>query len=133
MSNWVQARVKDIVWWNDSLFSLIVNADVSTIDGTLYPRWAQSCSSRSTKLREDVTKLVTHAQLDTADRALTYITDTINDVFFIITATASILVLVGWNSLRDITNKVEDIISSRVNVITNEYETRLNTFEEKLH
>ena len=28
MSNWVQARVKDIVWWNDSLFSLIVNADV---------------------------------------------------------------------------------------------------------
>ena len=35
------------------------------------------------KLREDVTKQVTHAQLDTADRALTYTTDTINNVFFI--------------------------------------------------
>ena len=34
------------------------------------------------KLREDVTKQVTHAQLDTADRALTYTTDTINNVFF---------------------------------------------------
>ena len=45
-------------------------------------------------------------RLDTADRALTYTTDTINNVFFIITATASILVLVGWNSLRDVKNKV---------------------------
>lgn len=84
------------------------------------------------KLREDVTKQVTHAQLDTADRALTYTTDTINNVFFIITATASILVLVGWNSLRDVKNKVEDIVNTRVSVITNEYEARLNTFEEKL-
>lgn len=28
MSNWVDAKVKDIIWWTDSLFSLIVNADV---------------------------------------------------------------------------------------------------------
>jgi len=66
------------------------------------------------QLREDVTKQVTHAQLDTADRALIYTTDTINNVFFIITATASILVLVGWNSLRDVKNKVEDIVNTRV-------------------
>ncbi|MBB1379001.1 TPR end-of-group domain-containing protein [Pseudoalteromonas sp. SR43-2] len=84
------------------------------------------------KLREDVTKQVTHAQLDTADRALTYTTDTINNVFFIITATASILVLVGWNSLRDVKNKVEDIVNTRVSVITDEYEDRLKILEEKL-
>lgn len=84
------------------------------------------------KLREDVTKQVTHAQLNTADRALTYTTDTINNVFFIITATASILVLVGWNSLRDVKNKVEDIVNTRVSVITEEYEERLKVLEEKL-
>ncbi|KTF08620.1 tetratricopeptide repeat protein [Pseudoalteromonas sp. 10-33] len=84
------------------------------------------------QLREDVTKQVTHAQLDTADRALTYTTDTINNVFFIITATASILVLVGWNSLRDVKNKVEDIVNTRVSVITDEYEDRLKILEEKL-
>ncbi|TMN95639.1 MULTISPECIES: tetratricopeptide repeat protein [Pseudoalteromonas] len=84
------------------------------------------------KLREDVTKQVTHAQLDTADRAITYTTDTINNVFFIITATASILVLVGWNSLRDVKNKVEDIVNTRVSVITDEYEERLKILEEKL-
>lgn len=84
------------------------------------------------KLREDVTKQVAHAQLDTADRAITYTTDTINNVFFIITATASILVLVGWNSLRDVKNKVEDIVNTRVSVITDEYEDRLKILEEKL-
>jgi tetratricopeptide (TPR) repeat protein len=84
------------------------------------------------QLREDVTKQVTHAQLDTADRALIYTTDTINNVFFIITATASILVLVGWNSLRDVKNKVEDIVNTRVSVITEEYEDRLKILEEKL-
>ncbi|WP_338367419.1 tetratricopeptide repeat protein [uncultured Pseudoalteromonas sp.] len=84
------------------------------------------------QLREDVTKQVTHAQLDTADRALIYTTDTINNVFFIITATASILVLVGWNSLRDVKNKVEDIVNTRVSVITDEYEDRLKILEEKL-
>ncbi|MEG3346078.1 tetratricopeptide repeat protein [Pseudoalteromonas sp. B5MOD-1] len=84
------------------------------------------------KLREDVTKQVAHTQLDTADRALTYTTDTINNVFFIITITASILVLVGWNSLRDVKNKVEDIVNSRVSAITQEYEERLKVLEEKL-
>ncbi|ENN97259.1 MULTISPECIES: tetratricopeptide repeat protein [Pseudoalteromonas] len=84
------------------------------------------------QLREDVTKQVTHAQLETADRALIYTTDTINNVFFIITATASILVLVGWNSLRDVKNKVEDIVNTRVSVITDEYEDRLKILEEKL-
>ena len=84
------------------------------------------------KLREDVTKQVAHTQLDTADRALTYTTDTINNVFFIITITASILVLVGWNSLRDVKNKVEDIVNTRVSAITKEYEERLKVLEEKL-
>ncbi|KPH65558.1 ferredoxin-NADP reductase [Pseudoalteromonas porphyrae] len=28
MSNWIEASVKEVVWWTDTLFSLIVNADV---------------------------------------------------------------------------------------------------------
>ncbi|CAH9053489.1 hypothetical protein PSECIP111951_02462 [Pseudoalteromonas holothuriae] len=84
------------------------------------------------KLREDVTKQVTHSQLDAADRAITYTTDTVNNVLFIITATASILVVVGWTSLRDIKNKVEDMVKERVGNITEEYEQRLQILEEKL-
>ncbi|BBN83731.1 hypothetical protein PA25_37160 [Pseudoalteromonas sp. A25] len=84
------------------------------------------------KLREDLTKQVTHSQLDAADRAITYTTDTINNVLFIITATASILVVVGWTSLRDIKSKVEDLVKERVGNITQEYEQRLQVLESKL-
>lgn len=84
------------------------------------------------RLREDTTKQITQTQLSTADRAITYTTDTINNVLFIITATASILLLVGWSSLRDVRNKVEDIVNQRVKTITEEYEQRLEVLEEKL-
>lgn len=47
------------------------------------------------KLREDTTKQITHTELSAADRALEYTNDTINNVMFIITATATILILVG--------------------------------------
>lgn len=84
------------------------------------------------KLREDVTKQVTHSELSAADRALEYTNDTINNVMFIITATATILLLVGWNSLRDVKNKVESIVNERVKNITEEYEARLGVLEAKL-
>ena len=28
MSNWVDAKVKNVTWWSETLFSLTVNADV---------------------------------------------------------------------------------------------------------
>jgi len=37
---------------------------------------------------------------------------------------------VGWNSLRDVKNKVEDIVNTRVSVITDEYEDRLKILEK---
>ncbi|MBE0349168.1 tetratricopeptide repeat protein [Pseudoalteromonas sp. McH1-7] len=84
------------------------------------------------RLRADIEKKISHSQLDTADRAITYTTDTINNVLFLITAAASILVVVGWSSFRDIKSKVEDIVSQRVGTITDEYEKRLQVLEEKL-
>ena len=84
------------------------------------------------KLREDTTKQITHTELSAADRALDYTNDTINNVMFIITATATILILVGWNSLRDVKNKVENIVNERVKSITDEYEQRLGVLESEL-
>ncbi|MFY8274696.1 tetratricopeptide repeat protein [Pseudoalteromonas sp. SSDWG2] len=83
-------------------------------------------------LRAEYAEKIAHAQLDTADRAIGYTTNTMNNVFIIITATASILVLVGWNSLRDVKNKVEDIVNTRVKAITEEYESRLGGLESQL-
>ncbi len=43
-------------------------------------------------------KRLADTQLSVSDRALRYSADTMNNIFIVITATASLLVLLGWNS-----------------------------------
>jgi len=49
-----------------------------------------------------------------------------------ITAAASVLVLLGWKSLRDIKTNVESITSEKVSNLTKKYEERLDELENKL-
>ncbi|WP_105201642.1 MULTISPECIES: tetratricopeptide repeat protein [unclassified Pseudoalteromonas] len=113
---------------------------VSQLDGPMYrpliERYIldelQAVRKDQQALRAEYVEKIAHAQLDTADRALGYTTDTMNNLFILITATVSILVLVGWNSLRDVKNKVEDIVNTRVKAITEEYESRLAGLESQL-
>lgn len=83
-------------------------------------------------LRVDVSEKVTTARLDASDRAVRYTTDTVNNIFFIITGAASILVLVGWRSFREIKENMETAIEAKVAHVTQEYESRLNELELKL-
>lgn len=83
-------------------------------------------------MRAEMVDRVAQARLDASDRAVRYTTDTLNNVFFIITAAASIMVIVGWNSLRDIKSKLEEIVASRIAGITEEYEARLEELETRL-
>jgi tetratricopeptide (TPR) repeat protein len=84
------------------------------------------------KLREDVAEKVAQAKLESSDRAITYTTDTVNNIFYIITATASILVLMGWTSLRDINKRVKLMVDEKVKKLTDDYEGRLSDLEETL-
>lgn len=79
-----------------------------------------------------VTKTLASNRLTVSDRAIQYATDTVNNMFYILTAAISILVLMGWTSLRDIKNKIESIVDNKVLSITQEYENRLETLETKL-
>ena len=72
------------------------------------------------------------AKLESSDRAIRYTADTVNNVFFIITAAASVLVLMGWRSLRDIKTQIEEHVSSKVSAVSLEYEKRLADVEDKL-
>ena len=83
-------------------------------------------------LRAEVSERVAAAKLDASDRAIRYTADTTNNIFYIITASASVLVLLGWRSLRDVKNNIETITSEKVSHLTNEYEKRLNEIEEKI-
>ena len=80
-------------------------------------------------MKAEVTEQVSAAKLESSDRAIRYTADTTNNIFYIITAAASLLVLLGWKSLKDIKDNVESITEKRVEALTVEYEKRLNIIE----
>lgn len=71
-------------------------------------------------------------ELASSDRALNYVTSTVNNVFYIIAAAASILALVGWTSVREARHKLNEIIEAKVSSISEDYEQRLLTLENTL-
>lgn len=84
------------------------------------------------KLRNDVEKRISRAEVEQTDRAARYVTDTIGNIFYLIAAATSILIFAGWNSLRDIRKKVEEMIELRVEQITLKYNEKLQSLEQSL-
>ncbi len=66
------------------------------------------------------------------DRAVAYATDTVTYFFYLIAAATSVLVIVGWNSIRDIKERVHGIAEAEISRIVSEYETRLENIEKQL-
>lgn len=82
--------------------------------------------------RAEVENKVANARLDVSDRAIRYTTDTLNNVFIIITTAASLLVLMGWRSLRDVRSKLNEVVETKITELTSKYEERLKDLEDKL-
>ncbi|WP_186755304.1 tetratricopeptide repeat protein [Echinicola salinicaeni] len=80
-------------------------------------------------LKKQTIEKITAAELNSADRAMKYTTDTTNNIFYIITIAASILVVIGWRSLSDIKRRVEQITEDKINKATTDYEKRLTELE----
>ena len=55
-----------------------------------------------------------------------------NNIFYLITAAATILVIAGVSSLRDAKTKVEELIEVRTGKLAIEYEQRLKDIEKEL-
>lgn len=84
-------------------------------------------------LHVEVTKEVVNRELEATTLAVTYASDTVTYFFYLIAGVSSILVLVGWNSIRDIKEKVHNLADSKVNEVISEYEKRLEHLEEELN
>lgn len=67
------------------------------------------------------------------DRAVAYATDTVTYFFYLIAAATSVLVLVGWTSVRDIKERVHSVADDEINKLVFEYEQRLKTIEAQLN
>lgn len=92
----------------------------------------KSLRSENERLRAEVTKQISESKLESSDRAINYTTSTINNIFYIITAAASLLVLVGWRSISDIKKSLKIDMSKKVQVLTSDYEDRLRQIETKM-
>lgn len=75
---------------------------------------------------------IAKGQMDQTDRAARYITDTIGNIFYLIAAATSLLIFAGWNSLRDIKSKTEQIIEDRVLILTEKYNETFDVLQNKL-
>ena len=84
------------------------------------------------KLRNEVEKRISRAEVEQTDRAAKFITDTIGNIFYLIAAATSILVFSGWNSLRDIRSKTENIVEERLNEITQKYNIQMQSLQEEM-
>ncbi|MDX1365653.1 MAG: hypothetical protein R3243_15705 [Arenibacter latericius] len=92
----------------------------------------KSLREENQSLKAQVTKQIAEAKLDSSDRAVNYTTSTINNIFYIITAAASLLVLLGWRSLNDIKKSLKIDMAKKIETLTSDYENRLQQIEVKM-
>lgn len=123
------------------VFSVILNAQETKnserlLDKPLVERYIldelKDLRIENMKLKTEVEKRISQNQVEQTDRAARYMTDTIVNVFYLIAAASSILIFAGWNSLRDIRSKTESIVESRIDKITQKYNTELETLQDTL-
>lgn len=66
------------------------------------------------------------------DRGVSYATSTINYFFYLIAGATSILVIVGWTSIRDMKERVQSLADEEISKLINEYEQRLEDIQLQL-
>ncbi|SHJ37433.1 hypothetical protein SAMN04487911_1193 [Arenibacter nanhaiticus] len=92
----------------------------------------KSLRQENQSLKAQVTKQISEAKLESSDRAINYTTSTVNNIFYIITAAASLLVLLGWRSLNDIKKSLKIDMAKKIQTLTSDYESRLQQIEVKM-
>ena len=82
--------------------------------------------------RAELIEKVVDKELSVADKTMSYATDTVTYFFYLIAGATSILVVIGWNSIRDMRNQLTSLAEKRVNELVVVYEKRLKAIEEQL-
>ncbi|MFT6154344.1 MAG: tetratricopeptide (TPR) repeat protein [Crocinitomicaceae bacterium] len=82
--------------------------------------------------KNELIQQILDRELNSVDRGVAYATDTITYFFYLIAAATSVLVLVGWTSIRDIKERVHSLADEEISHLVKEYETRLENIESLL-
>ncbi|MFT7824225.1 MAG: tetratricopeptide repeat protein [Sulfurimonas sp.] len=88
--------------------------------------------SEQQNLRVETNEKIAQARLDVSDRAMNYMANTVNIIFLILTAVASLIAIFGWKSLKDAREQTKLIVQQRLEEITEEYTQKLNEIEKQM-
>lgn len=83
--------------------------------------------------KQELIQQIVDRELNSVDRGVAYATDTITYFFYLIAAATSVLVLVGWTSIRDLKERAHSLADEEISRLINEYESRLESIENLLH
>lgn len=82
--------------------------------------------------RVEFVQQITDRQIDAVDKSVSYATSTVSNLFYIIAAVSSVLVFVGWTSIRDMKEKMGSIADKELQKLIGAYEERLREIELQL-
>ena len=83
-------------------------------------------------LERRLTIQMTDRELTVADKSLNYANVTVTYFFYIIAGVASLIALVGWQSLKELKHTTKEMDDQRLNSIAQEYEKKFNVLERDL-
>lgn len=83
-------------------------------------------------LKVELHETLAKKEVEISNNAISYATSTINNMFYILAAATSLLVIIGWTSLKDMNNNIKNIVDEKVSKIIQEYETRMYSVEKDL-
>lgn len=117
-----------------------IDEKINTLDKPLYSPFVEryvldelkQLRSEQAQAKQELIQQIVDREHQSVDRAVAYATDTVTYFFYLIAAATSVLVLVGWTSIRDIKERVHSLADEEVSKLIMEYEKRLATIEEQL-
>lgn len=83
--------------------------------------------------KHEMIQQIVDREHSSVDRAVSYATDTVTYFFYLIAGASSIMVLVGWNSLREVKERVHSLADEEISKLVSEYENRLHAIEVQLN
>jgi hypothetical protein len=82
--------------------------------------------------RVEILQQIVDRHVESVDKGVNYATNTITYFFYLIAGVSSLLVLVGWTSIRDIKERMGTVADEEVRKLVEIYEARLQGIEKQL-
>ncbi|MGZ0657595.1 TPR end-of-group domain-containing protein [Coraliomargarita sp. W4R53] len=89
----------------------------------------KSLRSELAAQKHELMQQILDREHNSVDRAVAYSTDTVTYFFYLIAGVSSILVIMGWSSMRDVQKRIQAAAEGRVTKLIDVYETRLEKLE----